>query len=56
VPRLILSVGGDWMDTAISLPDGTWKNQLTGERVESRCGIQDLFQKFPVALLVREPN
>jgi (1->4)-alpha-D-glucan 1-alpha-D-glucosylmutase len=56
VPRLILSVGGDWMDTAISLPDGTWKNQLTGEQVESRCGIQDLFQKFPVALLVREPN
>jgi (1->4)-alpha-D-glucan 1-alpha-D-glucosylmutase len=54
VPRLILSVSGDWLDTSVSLPDGTWKNQLTGEHIEGSCPVQELFHKFPVALLVRE--
>jgi (1->4)-alpha-D-glucan 1-alpha-D-glucosylmutase len=54
VPRLTLSIGGDWEDTTITLPDGAWKNQFTGELIEGTCPIPRLFDKFPVALLVRE--
>lgn len=53
VPRLVLSVGGDWLDTRLALPEGAWTNQFTGEQVKGRCSIRDLFHKFPVALLVR---
>ena len=54
VPRLTLSTGGDWGDTTITLPDGAWKNQFTGELIEGTCAMQHFFDKFPVALLVRE--
>jgi (1->4)-alpha-D-glucan 1-alpha-D-glucosylmutase len=56
VPRLTLSVGGNWQDTSITLPDGTWKNQFTSELMKETCPMQRLFSKFPVALLVRERN
>jgi (1->4)-alpha-D-glucan 1-alpha-D-glucosylmutase len=56
VPRLILSLNGDWMDTTIALPGGTWRNQLTGEQMEGACSLQNLLHRFPVALLVRSQN
>jgi (1->4)-alpha-D-glucan 1-alpha-D-glucosylmutase len=56
IPRLALSVDGDWQDTAIALSDGAWTNVLTNERLEETCLMQRLFGKFPVALLVREQN
>lgn len=56
VPRLTLSVDGNWEDTAINLPGGKWTNRLTGESAEARCLAADLLRKFPVALLAREPD
>jgi (1->4)-alpha-D-glucan 1-alpha-D-glucosylmutase len=55
VPRFVLRLGGRWESTTVTLPDGSWDNRLTGERV--RGGALDLgrlLQRFPVALLVRD--
>jgi (1->4)-alpha-D-glucan 1-alpha-D-glucosylmutase len=54
VPRLVLELGGDWGDTVLDLPEGRWRNELTGEEVEGgRIGLGDLLGRFPVALLAR---
>jgi (1->4)-alpha-D-glucan 1-alpha-D-glucosylmutase len=54
-PRLPIKLGGDWLDTTISLPSGDWKNLLTGEPVEGgEAKVGRLLGRFPVALLVRE--
>ncbi|HEV2635541.1 MAG TPA: malto-oligosyltrehalose synthase [Actinocrinis sp.] len=50
---------GGWRDTALSLPDGKWRCQLTGNSYESveRGGsvlLAELLRFSPVALLVRE--
>jgi maltooligosyltrehalose synthase len=36
VPRLALSLAGDWADTTLALPTGHWRNELTGESLEAR--------------------
>jgi (1->4)-alpha-D-glucan 1-alpha-D-glucosylmutase len=54
VPRWPLKLGGNWGSTTADLPEGTWKNKLTGERSGGRVRAQALFKRFPVALLVRE--
>jgi (1->4)-alpha-D-glucan 1-alpha-D-glucosylmutase len=55
VPRLIVKLGGGWRDTTVSLPQGRWKNLLTGAIVDSeRVVVKELLREFPVALLVRE--
>ncbi|CAO3431719.1 malto-oligosyltrehalose synthase [Azospirillum doebereinerae] len=59
VPRLVGGLGEtpDWGNTAIPLPRGErWRNALTGESVEGGDAVSAaaLFQRFPVALLVRE--
>jgi (1->4)-alpha-D-glucan 1-alpha-D-glucosylmutase len=54
-PRFTLTVNRQWEDTTVQLPEGRWKNQLTGEVVnggENRT--QNLFAQFPVSLFVRE--
>ena len=54
VPRLVLRLGGDWADTALDLPEGRWRNELTGEEVKGgRIGLGDLLARLPVALLAR---
>jgi len=54
VPRFIMSLGGEWNDTRLPLPGGTWRNCFT-DAVLQREAIPDaLFSSFPVALLVRE--
>lgn len=51
-PRLVLGLGGDWKDTGVELPRGSWRNELTGEEVEGgERRIGDLLLRFPVALL-----
>jgi len=51
-PRLPLRVAGKWEDTAISLPDRRWINELTGdELLGGTVPIAKLFERFPVALL-----
>jgi (1->4)-alpha-D-glucan 1-alpha-D-glucosylmutase len=54
VPRLVIGLGGDWQETTLELPDGSWTNELTGEQIEGgRQPLADLLARFPVALLVR---
>ncbi len=51
VPRLSMSRQG-WLDTAVKIPDGVWRNQLTGDRMSGgEVRIGDLLARFPVALL-----
>ena len=52
VPRLLLRLQGRWEDTALTLPPGRWRNQLTGESVSGRVGVAELLARFPVALLL----
>ena len=55
VPRLVLSLDGDWEDTTIEIPTGEWRSELTGETLKlGTLRMQDAFRRFPVALLVRE--
>ncbi len=54
IPRLSLSVP-EWKDTTLELPQGSWKNCLTGETISGGpVGISKLFSMFPVALLSNE--
>ena len=46
-----------WADTALQLPNGAWRDLLTGERVVSDvAGVaaDQLLRRLPVALLVRD--
>ena len=55
VPRLVTGLSGGWADTTLELPEGNWRNELTGDAVSGgRTGLAKLFDKFPVALLVRQ--
>src|SRR5271170_4650360 len=55
VPRLTMKLAGVWKDTLVTLPEGRWRNRLTGAMVEGgEVGIKGLLKDFPVALLVRE--
>lgn len=55
VPRLTLKLGGVWKDTALILPDGRWKDRMTGVSIDGgRVSMKTLLKDFPVALLVRE--
>jgi (1->4)-alpha-D-glucan 1-alpha-D-glucosylmutase len=54
-PRLVLGLAGDWADTAIILPDGPWRDVLTGDSVRGgKTKLADLLKRFPVALLAKE--
>jgi len=54
-PRLVLGLKGDWKDTVLELPPGSWDNVLTGERLtQGPTPLAGLLMKFPVALLARE--
>lgn len=55
VPRLVIKLGGNWADTVIELPNGRWHNALTDEICNhGDVRLNDLFKRFPVALLFRE--
>ena len=54
VPRLTQELRGGWGETALPLPDGTWRNVFTQESHTGRDRIAHLFARFPVALLARE--
>ncbi|MFN8534856.1 MAG: hypothetical protein U0556_15070 [Dehalococcoidia bacterium] len=50
----MLGLGGDWADTTIAVPDGRWRNLLTGDEHEGGpVLLADLLRRFPVALLER---
>jgi (1->4)-alpha-D-glucan 1-alpha-D-glucosylmutase len=55
VPRLVARATSGWLDTRISVPEGLWQNDLTGQRWNRReLACSELFRDFPVALLTRE--
>jgi (1->4)-alpha-D-glucan 1-alpha-D-glucosylmutase len=52
-----LAASAGWGDTAVGLPTGAWRDQLTGARVVSDAGgvrLGELLGRLPVALLVRD--
>ncbi len=54
-PRWTAMLGGDWDATSIELPEGRWKNELTGEEWSGGSApMASLLQRFPVALLARQ--
>jgi (1->4)-alpha-D-glucan 1-alpha-D-glucosylmutase len=56
-PRLVLGLGGEWDDTTLPLPAGTWRNVLTGDAVDGgEIRLAELLRRFPVALLARVPE
>ncbi|HTX75952.1 MAG TPA: malto-oligosyltrehalose synthase [Terracidiphilus sp.] len=55
VSRWPIRLGDTWAGSAVALPEGQWKNMLTGDPVRGGAvRIQQLLRRFPVALLVRE--
>ncbi len=44
-----------WGETAVEVPEGRWRNRLTGAEIEGgRVLVGELLKVFPVALLTRE--
>ena len=55
VPRLVLRLNGEWGHTTLKVPDGAWRNELTGDDVDGHVTrVADLLARFPVALLRRK--
>jgi (1->4)-alpha-D-glucan 1-alpha-D-glucosylmutase len=52
VPRFTRRRAGEM--PVLHLPQGTWRNEYTGESFSGEATTSDLLKKFPVALLVRE--
>ena len=54
VPRLTVKLLGIWKNTTVALPEGRWRNRLTGNDLDGgKVAIQNLLKEFPVALLVK---
>jgi (1->4)-alpha-D-glucan 1-alpha-D-glucosylmutase len=54
-PRWNVKLGGGFGSTIVELPQGNWTNVFSGETVHGgSTRAQQLFRKFPVALLVRD--
>ena len=46
---------GGWGETALRLPEGSWRDELTGRSgLAGRVRVADVFADLPVALLTRE--
>lgn len=65
VARLVAGLGGDWADTRVALPAGTWVNHLDGTTTTSTgdgtseggpggVEVAGLLGSFPVAVLVEQ--
>lgn len=54
VPRLPLTLNGDWHQTSLDIPEGKWQNILTNEDLSGgKTMVASLLQNFPVAVLIR---
>jgi (1->4)-alpha-D-glucan 1-alpha-D-glucosylmutase len=54
VPRFPVKLGDSWAGTTLTLPQGKWKNELTGDLTRGGdTPVQLLLRRFPVALLVK---
>jgi len=64
VPRLVIGLfgsepgaSGAWGDTQVTLPAGTWCDELTGVKQEGGARrVAEILARFPVAMLVHEPS
>jgi (1->4)-alpha-D-glucan 1-alpha-D-glucosylmutase len=57
VPRLVMRLEDNWMNTSLELPAGRWRNELTGDVLQDVVPVAGLLAQFPVALLARlEPG
>jgi (1->4)-alpha-D-glucan 1-alpha-D-glucosylmutase len=56
VPRLPLSIANQWEDTRLPLPGGIWRNIFTLEDLSVSATAGELFSRFPVALLLKQPD
>jgi len=56
VPRFLLKLNNDWQDTSLKLPAGNWRNEFTGDDYSGAIRAENIFRKFPVALLARKEN
>ncbi|HEX4230790.1 MAG TPA: malto-oligosyltrehalose synthase [Bryobacteraceae bacterium] len=55
IPRLVLKANSNWIDTAVELPEGQWRNALTGAILSGGTSrLRQVFAEFPVALLIRQ--
>jgi (1->4)-alpha-D-glucan 1-alpha-D-glucosylmutase len=55
VPRWTAKLSGSWASTSVTLPEGRWRNVLTGEELNGGpTRVQMLTQRFPVALLAKQ--
>jgi (1->4)-alpha-D-glucan 1-alpha-D-glucosylmutase len=52
-PRLLVGLAGDWLGTTLRLPDGGWRDLLTGAEAAGTVAVADLLEAFPVAVLER---
>jgi (1->4)-alpha-D-glucan 1-alpha-D-glucosylmutase len=53
-PRLLMTLG-NWAETSLEIPEGSWKNQFTCEVVQGgKIEVASLLRRFPVLLLVKE--
>ena len=53
VPRLVMRLEENWMNTTLELPSGRWRNELTADVVQGIVPVAELLAQFPVALLSR---
>jgi (1->4)-alpha-D-glucan 1-alpha-D-glucosylmutase len=54
-PRLVIGLRNKWGDTTLHLPEGNWRNELTGQSpLSGTVALAELLAGFPVALLARE--
>ncbi|MFN2594417.1 MAG: malto-oligosyltrehalose synthase, partial [Actinomycetota bacterium] len=56
VPRLWMSGNGNFDRATIDLGAGSWNNVFTGSRVTGSVPVSEIWETFPVALLVKEPG
>ncbi len=53
VPLLPMGLQDGWLDTAVDLGDGSWRNRLDGSTHPGAVAVAELLRSFPVALLER---
>lgn len=55
-PRWLVRLAGQWGDTSLTLPNGSWIDLFTQDRFQGPTRVADLVSRFPVAFLVREES
>ena len=54
VPRLVAGLNGEWGDTALEMPAGTWRNIFTNATAGGLCALSELTAELPVAVFTQD--